>query len=149
MPRKYAIYVATEKDADHRRVSEHDSYDEAHAAGLVFAQEGLDVELRTDDEICDFCSDPDVKWSHEAGDFILSDPRAQWGSRGHWAACDTCNALIKAGNRTALVKHSVKMFLRLHTEVPDTPEIRARLYEHVITVHGQFWRERTGKVDPV
>ena len=48
--------------------------------------------------ICDFCSSPDVVWQYDAI------------SAGVWAACEVCSALIKAGDREGLIKHSFATF---------------------------------------
>jgi hypothetical protein len=147
---KYNIHVAARKGGEQTVYGPFDTYDEAHAAGMLFARQGMDVELQNADGamICDFCSSPDVKWSYDVEDFNLSVDR-EWGSRGNWAACQTCYDLIENGTPQQLAMHSLKTFFISRPEVPDQPEIRSKVYEHVRTVHGEFWKMKRGKATPV
>lgn len=54
-----------------------------------------------DEIICDFCSARNPKWDYENYPTENED--------GGWAACDTCSALIEAGDRKALEDRSVAM----------------------------------------
>lgn len=142
----YFVHVAFEKDAPQKVHGPFDSYTEAHKFGAPFAEEGLDVEVRTDEAICDFCSSPDVAWSYPAMDFQVVDPQLGWGSRGGWAACDTCHGYIEDGDRKALAQRSIDLFFEFHPDVPDLPDVRHHVFNHIRLMHESFFNARTGLV---
>jgi hypothetical protein len=140
----YFVHVAFEKDAPQKVHGPFDSYTEAHAFGAPFAEEGLDVEVRTDDPICDFCSTHEVAWSYPAMDFGVVDPNLGWGSRGDWAACGPCHDFIEDDDRKALAKRSLDLFFEHNPQIPDLPHIRQRVFQHVQLMHAAFFNVRTG-----
>jgi len=140
----YFVHVAFEKDAPQKVHGPFDSYVEAHAFGAPFAEEGLDVEVRTDDPICDFCSTHEVAWSYPAMDFGVVDPKLGWGSRGGWAACEPCHEMIEANDHSGLAKRSVQTFFEFHPEIPDLPHVRQHVRQHVMLMHASFFNVRTG-----
>jgi hypothetical protein len=142
----YFLHVARERGGVQRVYGPFATYNEAHQYGLPFAQEGLDVEMKRPPGvvICDFCSDRDVKWSYPAADFRV--PEVEWGSRGHWAACQECYDLIEKNDRRGLLDRSVETFFVHHSGegVPDSKSGRLFIRRHVTMIHGEFFQNRVG-----
>jgi hypothetical protein len=136
---KYYVAVAFDKYSPAKLYGPFASSNEAHDYGKPFAQEGLDVVVQTSEVICDFCSSPDVRWSYTAEDFVIVEPRIEWGSRGGWAACDTCHDFIEKGDREGLAKHSMERFFPTHPEVPNTREVRQVVYPSILAMHEGFF----------
>ncbi len=93
--------------------------------------------------ICDLCSEPAVRWSYPARDFIetgvISPSRVLLiGSSGGWAACDECHQLIEADDRAALLKRSVENFVAFYGVRPPT------LADDIRRIHEQFFANRRG-----
>jgi hypothetical protein len=141
--RLYYIRVALTEGDSQRVYGPFSSIPEAHAFGVPFAQEGFDVEARLDTPICDFCSDPNIAWSYAAGDFHI--PDMTWGSRGGWAACETCHDFIEANDHEGLARHSVEQFFVYHKEIPDERAVRKLIINHVRQVHAEFFKLRKGE----
>ena len=139
---RYVIHVAEEKGGPFETYGPYEDYPTAHAAGMVYARQGKDVSLYPADEaaICDFCSSPLVAWSYDVEDFRVGS--TEWGSRGGWAACDDCHDLIEKGDPRALALHSLRTFFTTNSQIPDQPEVRSHVYEHIRTVHGEFWAHK-------
>lgn len=104
--------------------------------------------------ICDFCASPDVRWRYRSEDFrsaiVAVDASSNIsvssaGSRGDWAACPACHALIESGDRARLVRRAVSRYLRSH---PDTPVSRATLTAAISAVQSQFFDNRVGSAVP-
>jgi hypothetical protein len=82
--------------------------------------------------LCDFCVDPreTVRWRYPARDFRLPaldpGPIAGIGSRGDWAACEACHALIDTYQWTALASRSAASYaVKYETPAADIlPMIR-------------------------
>jgi hypothetical protein len=114
-PRQFHIRVSRVRGEKARIHGPYDTYEEARAAAMPFAEEGLHVEAEVvGPPICDFCSLSEVAWAYPAVDFVI--PGAQWGSRGHWAACEACHDLIEANDREGLVMRSVDRFMEIYPE---------------------------------
>lgn len=138
----YFLHIGRDPKAKHRTYGPM-TYQEAREFGKPFLEEGHDVELHPADEpICDFCSSKEVTWSYNAEDFSV--PEAEWGSRGGWAACDTCHDLIEADQREALLLRSVETFFIRHEDLPDNPENRQILRSNLEDLHGRFFTARIG-----
>lgn len=97
-----------------------DSHEESYAAIEKLHAEGVtEIDRSAGDVICDFCSDPTVRWLYltkpgaviQLGDVTHADADGQWG------ACATCHAHIQAGEWKLLAAHSLSNFYKLH---PDT-----------------------------
>ena len=88
---------------------------------------GLEVEA-----ICDFDSDPDVRWRYPADDFEM--PGTGWASQGDWAACDPCSDLVEADDWDGLAERCLIGVVK-HREA-----IRVRL----MNLHERFAAARTG-----
>jgi hypothetical protein len=141
---RYFVHVAFEEGGPQKVHGPFDSYVKAHEFGVPFVEEGLDVEVRTDDPICDFCSLHEVAWSYPAMDFGVVDPKLGWGSRGGWAACGPCHEMIELHDQTGLAKRSVEMFFKNNPQVPDLPDVRTHVRNHVMLMHATFFQVRTG-----
>src|SRR5262245_39582539 len=113
---KFYAAVAFDKKSPAKLYGPFASSNEAHEYGRPFAQEGLDVVIQTSEVICDFCSSTEVRWSYMAEDFVILEPRIEWGSRGGWAACDTCHDYIEHNDRAVLAPHCQDKFVVEHTD---------------------------------
>jgi len=145
---KYFIHVAFEEGAPQRIHGPFDSVREAHDFGEPFAQEGLDVECRTDEAICDFCSDPKVEWGYPAHGFEIEGEHIMgggWASRGGWAACAVCYDLIESNDQAGLVKHSTDAFFKKNREIPDIRFNRRVVTRHIAQVHAMFFVAKFGQ----
>lgn len=100
--------------------------------------------------VCDFCSIPtgdNAVWSYPAEDFHYSFQiagAAPQASKGDWAACEECHALIEDDDRTGLAARSVASDMELH------PEYRGHFAEFAALtriMHSDFFDHRTG--DPI
>jgi hypothetical protein len=143
--RKYFVYVALVEGDKQRIHGPFASYVEAHDFGRPFAEEGLDVEVRTDEPICDFCSTRQVGWSYFARDFRVADPDLGWGSRGGWAACDSCHEYIEANDRKRLAQRSAELFFKFNPQIPDDAKMRKIILDHVRVMHEVFFQVRIGE----
>jgi hypothetical protein len=145
---KYYAAVAFDKYSPAKLYGPFTSSEKAHAYGRPFAQEGLDVVIQTSEVICDFCSSPDVRWSYQAVDFVIDEPRIEWGSRGGWAACDTCHDYIEHNDRAGLARHSHDNFFKTHPEVPKTPRTSDVVRVSIVGLQTAFfiaWDKRHGE----
>lgn len=91
--------------------------------------------------ICDFCSDPEVFASLPCEDFVADRLQAfgiLWASesKGHWAACKTCDALIRDEDWEGLLDRSLD---RLKATIGFVPTgTRGKIRE----LHKEFRRHR-------
>lgn len=142
----FYITVAPDRDSIKQVYGPFGSYDEAFAAGEPFAREGLIVESHRADLVCDFCSEPEVKWSYPAKD--IASEELHWGSRGDWAACEICHALIEKGERDKLAERSMQNFIRFNPEFASEPaEIRKEVADGIRMLHDIFFLARTGEAE--
>ena len=99
--------------------------------------------------VCDFCTSPNVKWNFPAEDcevLCIKKDGDEYHemSRGGWASCDICHALIVAKDREGLLNRSVEMFKKLNRPLLPGEEsgfIRPLL----MAVHNAFWNAMTGE----
>ncbi len=94
-------------------------------------------------KICDFCSEPQVRWCYPARDFVyiaVSGPSGILVSEsvGAWAACGECHALIEAGDHEALLNRSVQKFVEINGFLPPA------LADDIRRIHTQFFAHRCG-----
>jgi hypothetical protein len=143
------FYITTaEKKGDLKKVyGPYSSYIEAHEIGARFGREGLITEVHRADIVCDFCSTPEVKWMYPADDIAVD--ALQWGSRGEWAACDTCHALIESSERDKLAEHSLSNFIKFNPEMPvaSDSEMRREIAKGIRALHEAFFLARIGKAE--
>jgi hypothetical protein len=67
-----------------------------------------ETEVRAGENICDFCSDPQIARYYECPDFVMDASRKpELRSKGAWAACATCASLIESGNWDRLLGRAV------------------------------------------
>lgn len=97
--------------------------------------------------VCDFCSVPtgdSAVWSYPAEDFFYSfqvagsTPQA---SKGEWAACEECHALIESDDRDQLAVRSVASDIELH---PEYKPHYKEFFGLTRVMHDDFFRHRTG-----
>lgn len=104
-------------------------------------------------EICDFCSHPEVKWAYPARPhvgLVTETPghRIIGQSPDDWAACDECHALIERTDREGLLKRSVEAMLTVMKALPAFVAIRSEVETQVRQIHDQFWAHREGAPVP-
>ena len=69
---------------------------------------------------CDFCSSKHVTWSYPCRDFIHRPQKKlrryvpDFGSKGGWAACDRCHALIEGDDWPQLAEISARTHPQHH-----------------------------------
>lgn len=93
--------------------------------------------------ICDFCSNKNPTWDYPASDFEYKPDNFSSvgeGSRGNWAACETCHRMIERGDYRALAVHSAK---RLAKEKLGGMDYRP-LVKGLASRHQGFKDHRTG-----
>lgn len=105
------------------------------------------------EEVCDFCSDPDVKWRYPCYSHVglVTDlPGLQLldQSVGDWAACDTCHDLIERSDRDALAKRTIDGMLEMMRALPAFTAIRSEVETQVRTIQDRFWSNRDGAPVP-
>lgn len=96
---------------------------------------------------CDFCSQADPEWVYPALPFDMKEE--DWGSRGGWAACEDCSALIERGAQRQLAQKSLNSTPAIaqvaavlgHTLTRDE---RRALRAKVEALHARFYRSRLG-----
>jgi hypothetical protein len=107
---------------------------------------------------CDFCSSPDVRWAYPARDFVVDAETVarnvgapelaglipDWGSRGGWAACPACHALVQRGDRDRLAIRSAKRMRRVYASLSMREALTA-----VRRVQDDFWANREGAPEPI
>src|SRR5260370_42396364 len=92
--------------------------------------------------ICDFCSYPSVVWRYPARSFVGYVVANIGGeSVGDWAACEQCHRLIEVGDRAGPMERSLVTLIAEHSE---TEAVRSELMEHMTSLHGMFFANRTG-----
>jgi hypothetical protein len=116
---------------------------EAHEYGTPFAQEGFDVEAAVDAKLCDFCSKEEVTWDYPCADF--QDDMLNWGSRGHWGACEICHGLIEANEREALAARSLDEFYKNNPQEKHPPAIKRVMLFKIFQLHSAFFEARTAE----
>ena len=80
---------------------------------------------------CDFCSEDNVIAILPVASFQLPDVDGH-GSDGDWALCQTCNALVVAGNWELLLQRAVSVFVTLPGPVRQNVEASMRLLHQTI-----------------
>lgn len=97
--------------------------------------------------VCDFCSHNLIEgevWTHPCKDFeydIDIGGAPSGGSKGDWAACQTCHELIEAGDRKAVAKRTVEREIEME---PEAAEHYHFAYAIASRIQGGFFENRTG-----
>ena len=99
---------------------------------------------------CDFCGDPVLPGDtgamvYDAQDFASNAP-LNFGSRGAWLACATCDAFIRQYDlgeedaRTNLARRA-KAKYRIRYKIKDMPtsEVNQLLLNEINRLHAAFW----------
>lgn len=117
------------------------------------------------DEICDFCSSPDVAWVFPCRDFqdeaqvgavmfqANSSPRVSSSDMtgvfvGDWACCPACHALILRGDRERLARRSAKRVVRKYAAQNVFFSFKD-LLAHIRKRQDNFWANRQGPPFPI
>jgi len=102
------------------------------------------------DEICDFCSSPEIRWRFpcESFEYPAGPGFEKTGSHGDWAACQMCHNFIVSGDWDALADHTLETLLVKHPEFKmltgDELQIVRRM---MFQLHKRFKTHRMG--DPL
>lgn len=97
--------------------------------------------------VCDFCSTNLNTWCwvYPARDFAYSIQFEGFGnhaSKGEWAACEDCHALIESDDRQELAVRAV--IIDLERE-PEYAPMRMTLANMYLSIQGDFFDNRTGE----
>ena len=95
----------------------------------------MDIKALPGQEVCDFCSDPNVHWSIVCQAFEI--PEFFFGSSDDWAACDTCAELIRNDKWLELTRRSITTM----------DGVDPRMLPFLKKMHGLF-RLRHGEITP-
>jgi hypothetical protein len=93
---------------------------------------------------CDFCSAIPAPWTYPTGEVATLDVTGRtWISHADWAACESCAALIEAGDRRGLAS---AIFAGGDPVMASLPrKERREAVRHMMGVHERtFWRAREG-----
>jgi len=103
----------------------------------------LSFEVPPEGPVCDFCSNPEAKWSYPAHDVTsvvtLGDESTILSSEGAWAACDKCSECIERGDKEGLLNQSFNAVT--NDEQTANSEMTLRLLRGI---HESFWRSKCG-----
>lgn len=93
-------------------------------------------------ECCDFCSEQPVVWCYPCASFVLPDTSllAQ-ESRGDWAACVVCGALIEQGRWQKLAERCFGLWVR---KCPELAWVSEAAQHDINRLHLLFREHRTG-----
>jgi hypothetical protein len=94
--------------------------------------------------VCDFCSARPVYASHAAYDFIVpwtKQTEFVHESKGGWAACQACDALIEAEDWKGLAQRSAEQFFA-HFPAPTQMMSFKRFKQEMYELHQIFRRSR-------
>jgi len=86
--------------------------------------------------VCDFCADEKVVASLPCEDFALVKGNPEHSSIGHWAACETCDRLIREEKWEELLTRSLHQYKRIFGTVPRD------LRQFIREVHRLFRKHR-------
>lgn len=98
--------------------------------------------------VCDFCSIPTgdhAVWTYPAEDFFYSfqiEDAKRMASKGDWAACEECHALIEAGDYEAVAVRSTASSIEQHG--PESMGERRFFFGLALLQHDDFRKHRTG-----
>lgn len=97
--------------------------------------------------VCDFCSAnlDEWCWSYPARDFFYTVQFEGFGthaSKGEWAACEDCHALIESDARQDLAVRAVVIDLERE---PEYAPMRMALAAMYLSIQGDFFNNRTGE----
>lgn len=86
--------------------------------------------------VCDFCSDPKVVAALPCEDFAFQKNPAEHSSIGAWAACETCDKLIREEKWEELLNRSLEQYRKTFGFVP------LDLKKHIRDLHRLFRKHR-------
>jgi hypothetical protein len=95
---------------------------------------------------CDFCNGKPPRWRYPCRTFTastLSTPLFVQQSLGDWAACDSCYALIEAGNIAELTNRSMDLLVMSE---PSILLVYEQAAAHMAALHAEFMQDRCGPV---
>ena len=97
--------------------------------------------------VCDFCNSPMIVRDYDCPDFLIPDtwskpgsPKMDLGSKGKWAACQTCADLVDAGSRNELMARSLQAYYKRHADAPMDGEVAEGIIGFLYQLHDRFWK---------
>lgn len=116
---------------------------------IIMDAAGVDVATLVEPFQCDFCCLPippdQPAWVYPARDIVLRD--LEWASRGGWASCATCKALIDADDYPGLTARSVATYFDKYP-AQDVIGARTEMDRMLKRMHAAFKTARTGPAEP-
>jgi hypothetical protein len=104
------------------------------------------------EEICDFCSSPDLFYAYLASDFTAAEVAVPnvgtfvLNSLGAWLACRECTRLIEGQRWEELLERAFRTFHENHGPKLDmTPEDERLIREFLRHLHAQFRKFQTSR----
>lgn len=109
----------------------------------------------SNEEICDFCSSPELFYGYLASDFIAAEVAVPdvgifvLNSLGAWLACRECTRLIEDEKWEELLQRSFRTFCETHgAELIMTAEDESGIREFLRQVHARFRKCRKPGTQP-
>jgi hypothetical protein len=100
---------------------------------------------RACEEICDFCSSPDLFFAYLACDFTATEVVVTkpcdfpFTAAGAWLACQECTCFIEGQRWEALLERALHTFRKVHDDdLSITPEDERLIREFLRRLHRQF-----------
>jgi hypothetical protein len=80
----------------------------------------VEIEAKAGDDICDFCSEPKPSHLFSVSDFTMDQTPGlpEYRSKGGWAACSSCAALIEAENWDGLALRGLNKLQSKYSMLP-------------------------------
>jgi hypothetical protein len=131
----------------HRRPGEADLRPFRHPDGTLHLADyshGLEIDNRPPGvaAVCDFCMDNHGRHVLAIPDFQQYIPEADVvvnNTGGGWMACDTCQALVMAGKKEALLARSVDGSIAKRAQEGRPPVSRGQVVRQIGSIHDEFW----------
>lgn len=97
--------------------------------------------------VCDFCSDPRIVTDYDCSDYVIpvtgpDGKTMKLGSKGKWAACAQCAAIVDRGDQEALLQRSMECLFLKHPEWPREGYVIEGTIKFLQDLHEEFWRRK-------
>lgn len=97
--------------------------------------------------VCDFCTvnTGGKVWTYPSPDFLYSMQMSEFGlhaSKGDWAACEECHALIQSDDRVGLAARTVLADI---ARDPGSVELAVKMGPIYLSVQNDFFEHRDGE----
>ena len=98
--------------------------------------------------ICDFCSDPELRYIYPCRRFVCAYDDVTTVSEGGWTACDDCADLIERDRRAELYVRAIGAQRERHPLLRD-PSLMGSIARRVSTLQSSFFEHRDGARRPL